>query len=699
MPPTQHAHPANQFRIDRTASGGVTCLAMHGILDESFEGKKVAASVRTKKLVVSLRGVRRFASWGMAEWMNFLRTAAEHDLYLVECSTYAVHQMNLVTGLLGHGKLVSFYLPYRCSKCSEEFETLLVVPRDRAAIQDLAHSERACATCGGQARIEKYPANMREALSQHVVFDMDDEVVAFLRDQLKYELTPDTTRFRAYRRAGKGSVYLRLTGNIAALPVEPLVQASEGTTVVDLANITFDPVELTQWRTYVRTALPAVSSLQLLDCPAGFLERAVEPSDLEGKLKVRTFALPYLCSSCNAVERAMVNVAEYLEQLTEGIVPAALCPICKSGLVAQIEDAALLRRLPAREHDAELDAFLVKARGLPAGKLEDCLATRSAKHDAAAAAARRWRWVYLGSALAVLAAIGGLAVAFFLWKQAAEAVPAPPAAAPATAVAPPPAPAFQRPDWITSGVPSSSFCEDLTNRLVCVGISPYRRTKEEAVNDADDAALDELVNAIGLKISDPRLRDSVLPGYSEARAKALSALQAVDTDRASADYAAADDVVRKARKRVAEVLRVSGGAGAPPRRSDWYWEAYSLEKGSGIEFLGFVRYDVSSDAVKSLVETYSVATQIDGAAVVTAFPGLAWEYPDFAGGAQLRKMGGPLAGSGVAAQALITAVGDQPVRDAAGLARRLEEWKPASGSLSLTVKTGSAPAQVIKLSR
>lgn len=694
MHPTQHAHPANKFRIDKTASGGVTFLAMHGILDESFEGKRVAASVRTKKLVVSLRDVRRFASWGMAEWMNFLRTAAEHDLYLVECSTYAVHQMNLVTGLLGHGKLVSFYLPYRCRKCSEEFETLLVVPRDRAAIQGLADSERACATCGGQARIDKYPANMREALSQHVVFDMDDEVVEFLRGQLKYELTPDAMRFRAYRRAGKGSVYLRLIGNIAALPVEPLVRASEGTTVVDLANITFDPVELTRWRTYVRTALPAVSSLQLLDCPPGFLERAVELEDLEGKLKVRTFALPYLCPSCNAVGSAMVNVAEYLEQLTEGIVPAALCPTCKSGFVAQIEDPALLRRLPAREHDAELDAFLVKARGLPARKLEDCLAARSTKQ----AAAGGRHGAYLGSALAVLAAIGGLAVAFFLWKQPADVVPALPAATPGTAVALP-APAFQRPDWITSGVPSSSFCEDMTNRLVCVGISPYRRTKEEAVNDADGAALDELVNAIGLKISDPRLRDSVLTGYSEARARALSALQAVDTDRASPAYAAADDVVRKARKRVAEILRVSGGAAVPPRRSDWYWEAYPLEEGSGIEFLGFVRYDVSLDAVKSLVETYSVATQINGAAVVTAFPGLAWEYPDFAGGAVLRKVGGPLAGSGVAAQALITAVGDQPVRDAAGLARRFEEWKPASGSLSLTVKTGSAPAQVIKLSR
>jgi hypothetical protein len=103
--------------------------------------------------------------------------------------------------------------------------------------------------------------------------------------------------------------------------------------------------------------------------------------------------------------------------------------------------------------------------------------------------------------------------------------------------------------------------------------------------------------------------------------------------------------------------------------------------------------------VTSLFSQYSARTQIDGAAVVTAFPGLAWQYPDFAGGALLSKLGGPLAGPGLAAQQLITAVGDQPVRDAGGLARRLEEWTPASGNLSLTVKTGIAPAQVIQLRR
>src|SRR5213078_2369633 len=128
MSTTQPAQPSQKFKLDRITNGRITFLALHGILDETFEGQKVAESVRTKKIVVSLREVQRLASWGMAEWMNFLRATADRDLYLVECSTYAVNQMNLVTGLMGHGKLVSFYAPYRCGSCSEEFETLMLVP-------------------------------------------------------------------------------------------------------------------------------------------------------------------------------------------------------------------------------------------------------------------------------------------------------------------------------------------------------------------------------------------------------------------------------------------------------------------------------------------------------------------------------------------------------------------------------------------
>jgi hypothetical protein len=693
MVTTQQAHPANKFKIDKVTSGGVTLLAVHGILDENFEGQKIVGQVHTKKLVVSLREVRRFASWGMAEWMNFLRATSEHDLYLIECSTYAINQMNLVTGLLGHGKLVSFYMPYRCGSCGEEFEIMMLVPRDRSALRELADTDRACATCGGNARVDKYPATMCAALADRPAFDMDDEVVEFLRDQLHYELAPDVARFRAFRRASKGSVYLRLTGNITALPVEPLARASEGTTIVDLAQVIFDPMDVNQWRNYLRTALAqaGVGSLQLLDCPVGFLERGIRPEDLETKLKIRTFALQYLCPSCNTVGSAMVDVAEHLEQLTEGMVPTAYCPTCQSSLVARTADSALLRRLPAREHDAILDAFLAKARALPPDKLEDCLAARPIKRPTEPGGVPRS--VYIGSALAALA-IAGLAVAVFFGRQPTSTTPAQPASAP---VVPPTAgSAFQRPEWIMSDVPSSSFCQDMLNRLVCIGVSSYAKTKEDAASDANDAALEELVNAISLKITDPVLQSGVLPGYSEARSKALSALQAVDTDRRSAAYAAADDAVRKARHRVVDVLRASGGGAVPARRSDWYWEEYAVQNGGGTEFLVFVRYDVNLDAVKALAERYTAPTAIGGAQAVTAFPGLAWQYAEFAGGAMVTKPGGALAGA-IAAQSIVTAVGDQRVVDAGALARRIEDTK--TGQLSLMVSTGGAAARKVDVKR
>jgi hypothetical protein len=293
--------------------------------------------------------------------------------------------------------------------------------------------------------------------------------------------------------------------------------------------------------------------------------------------------------------------------------------------------------------------------------------------------------------------VGGLAIGLFLWKQRGE-----PGAVAATATPPVTSPtgsAFQKPDWIISEAPSTSLCQEVASRLVCVGVSSYRRTKDDAVTDANDAALEELVNSVGLKISDPLFRDSVLSDYSAARTKALAALQAADTDRTSTAYTMADDAVRKARHRVVEILQGSGGPAVPARRSDWYWEEYAVEKGAGTEYLVYVRYDVPSDAVKSLVDRYSATTAVSGSAAMTAFPGLAWQYQDFTGGAMITKVASPLSGAGIAAQQIVMAAGDQRVLDAGGFARRLEDWKRATGDLALTVKTGNAPAQVVQLHR
>jgi DNA-directed RNA polymerase subunit RPC12/RpoP len=694
------ARNQDKFAYEKATFGGITFLTLHGTLDQAFEGRKIAESVHTKKLVVSMRAVRRFASWGMSEWMDFLRINAARDLYLVECSTYSMSQINLVTGLLGHAKLVSFYASYRCGSCSEEHETLFIIPRDRETIRELPGSHHECPTCGGRARLEEYPAAFFETIADRPSFDIEDEVLGFFHSHLQYGLVPDLTRFRAFRRVHKGYTYLRMSGDLATIPSDLLAAASEGTTVADLEGIVFDSAHahVTEWQTYVRTALTKLKSLQLLNCPLGFLEHAVALEDLRDKLKVRTFALPYDCLRCETTTAHMVDVAENLEQLVGGAAPTARCATCGSSLVAipSADQIAFMRCLPARDRDAALDKFLATVRGEPSAKLENCLVAMPPKPAQAPVAARGVTYVALGLGMLIL---GGLvAVALGLWKQRGE--PTSVAGTQGAVVAPrPPAPTFERPAWILSDVPSSAYCHDMINRLMCIGVSSFRPTRDEAVAEASDAALEELVSAVGLKISEPFFRETVVAGYAGARAKALSALQAAELDQTSAAYTAADDVVSKARKRVVEVLHASGGAAVPSQRTDWYWEEYAAKKG-GTETLVFVRYDVTLDAIKALVEKYSAATPVAGSTAMTAFPALAWQYADFTGGAMLTKVGHPFADVGLASQSVVMAVGEQRVGDAIGFARRIEEWKQqATGDLALTVKTNDAPAHVVEIQR
>jgi len=698
MPPAaQKAQAAQRFRMDRTVTGGVTLLTLHGVLDEGFDGKKLAESSHTKKVVMNLRDVRRFASWGMAEWMNFLRANPETDLYLIECSTYSVNQINLVTGLLGHGKLVSFYAPYRCASCDEEFESLILVPEDREAIRELADSEQPCPACGGSARMEKYPTQMCAAILERPAFDIDDEVVAFLRSKLKYNLLPDLSRFRAFKKTEKDATYIRMSGSLARLQSSLLVQAVEGTTVLDLTGVTFAPHELVEWRTFVETALPKVNAMQLIDVPPGFLDRGVKSEDFQRKLKIRTFALAYHCPSCNTTTTGIVDVAPNLEQLADGAIPRGTCPTCHLELMASTtpDELAMMRQLPAREHDAVLDKFIAKMRAEPVDKLDDALVVRPAKPAAKPGTSRA---MYLVSGLTALLVAGLGLVAFILYNQHKE-TPQPNQNDPNhdnIVVPPKPTPPqFKRPDWILTELPASAFCQDAVNRLMCIGVSSYRPNRTEAVAEANDAALEELVDSIGLKINDGYFKENVLPLYSKERNKELAALQTADVDRKSKAYAVANEAVRKARHRVVDAFQSSGGAAVPSQRSDWYWEEYAADKGQ-TEFLVFVRYDITNDAVKALVYKYTQVTSSGSTTMLTAFPSLGWPMQDFNGGAMLAHVGSSLSGV-KGTRPVVMAVGDQHVNDAPSFAKMLEEWK--SGALKLTVKAGDAPAQVVEVKK
>src|SRR5262245_43622284 len=66
---------------------------------------------------LNLRHVKRMNSHGVRSWLdNIRKMPGSATLELIECSPAMIDQVNLVAGLLGRGRVVSFYVPMHCPR-------------------------------------------------------------------------------------------------------------------------------------------------------------------------------------------------------------------------------------------------------------------------------------------------------------------------------------------------------------------------------------------------------------------------------------------------------------------------------------------------------------------------------------------------------------------------------------------------------
>src|SRR6185503_20453117 len=94
-----------KLKIDKLSDGAITCLRLTGTIDEAFDGKKLAQTVKGGTLVLDLGGVRKISSFGIREWVDFVGGAGERveSLILVECAPKVVDQLNMVMNFAGKG--------------------------------------------------------------------------------------------------------------------------------------------------------------------------------------------------------------------------------------------------------------------------------------------------------------------------------------------------------------------------------------------------------------------------------------------------------------------------------------------------------------------------------------------------------------------------------------------------------------------
>jgi anti-anti-sigma regulatory factor len=681
VPAGQGAAP--KLSIDKFADGGIVCLKLAGTIDESFEGKKLAATVKAQTLILDLADIRKISSFGIREWVDFINAVAKQvgSIVLLECAPKVVDQLNMVANFAGSGKVFSFYAPYRCDYCDTDSRVLLQVDRDWDAIKGMKMAERPCPSCSEAQYFDEDPSTFFSYIVNQDRFELDADVAAFLSSKLNYTVSDAARKLRIDKIIEGRSTYLRLAGDLdGSFPREKLAEGLEGTVILDVAGVgKIEPAGAAEWRGFLQMITPACDAIHLLGVPPGFLEKLTRPEDLGPKAQVVTFTIPYTCNTCATTTGQAVDVEQHYDVLKFATPPEMKCVDCKNPMVCAASEVLLthLPSLPRPSITVDTRKFI---KDVQTRKPEKKRAAGTTVAEVAAAG--RGGGLMMAFTAAALTLVLG-AGAFFAYRAFAGEGPASAGLGKVTLKS-----ADVRPAWVTSDAPFAASCQASPDGGVsCVGVSSPAPSKEDAEDEARDAALDAVADGIALRVSDAAWRQSVAGIYTQTRAAKLAAY----AGNPSSSQARRD--VKEARAAVASSLRASAGDAVPPAPSGVYWEEYSGEQGK--RYLAFVQFTLSDAAVKRLVESYGKAEKALGATVVSTFPLVAWRHPKAEGGAIVIGLErGPLKDLGLAEQYVILEVGGRAVRDAATFAKvasdeytRLDR---GGGTLELKVQAGDS---------
>jgi hypothetical protein len=674
------AGPPPKLSIDKFADGGIVCLKLAGTIDESFEGKKLSATIKAETLVLDLADIKKISSFGIREWVDFMNGLAKQvkSIILLECAPKVVDQLNMVANFAGTGKVFSFYAPYRCDYCDTDSRVLLQVDKDWETIKSMKMPQRPCPQCGEGQYFDEDPATFFAYIIGQDKFELDSQVGAFLSAKLNYTVSEQSRKLKVDKLIEGRATFLRLAGDLdASFPREKLAEGLEGMVILDVAGVgRIEPAGAAEWRGFVNMITPAADSIYMLGVPPAFLEKLTRPEDMGTKAQVLSFSIPYTCAKCATTTAQTIDVEQHYDVLKFATPPEMKCADCKSAMTCAATEG-LLTHLPS----------LPKPSVSPdAKKLVKDLSTRKPEKKKVAttvaevAAQGRGGGAWMGAAVmgfVVIAGVGG----FFAYRAfASKSAPQTQDLGQVTSQSGP------QPSWVTSKTPFTSYCTDEKDGgVACVGVSSPAPSAEDGLDEATDAALDGLANAIGTHITDPRWQGGVGKLFADARQAKLDAYQH-DPQNANARRD-----VREARKAVASSLRATGAQMVPTAFAGKFWEEYTGDAGK--RYLVYVQYVLPGSNLKSLVTTYSQPAIADGVTVVGMFPQVGWRYPKVTEGAIVTDVGkGNLKNASLGDQTVVLEVDGRAVHDGSSFAKitaeELDRMKDKGGRLELRVQAG-----------
>lgn len=152
----------SNFELDIARGSGKTVVTITGLVNELAEFERIR---RLEGAVeINLRAIRRFNSAGVRVWVDAIRELTGNaSVTFVECAPPVVDQLNMITGFLGRGRVVSFIGPMMCPSCDATDDVLF----DADAVRDLDRLPPvACPACGLAMELD----------------DVEDQYLLFLRE-------------------------------------------------------------------------------------------------------------------------------------------------------------------------------------------------------------------------------------------------------------------------------------------------------------------------------------------------------------------------------------------------------------------------------------------------------------------------------------------------------------------------------------
>jgi hypothetical protein len=139
------------------------------IMGESFDGPGIRRELEgARTIVFDCERISRITSFGIREWIRFLRTIPEDSYYcFVRCPPIVVAQLNATAGITGRGEVLSIYLPYVCPSCNDRKELLVDVAREKERGEEVRYPRMSCERCEIPSELDELPEIYLSWVSKH----------------------------------------------------------------------------------------------------------------------------------------------------------------------------------------------------------------------------------------------------------------------------------------------------------------------------------------------------------------------------------------------------------------------------------------------------------------------------------------------------------------------------------------------------